>query len=111
MPAHTHSVPKLSGTAASAGAHSHNVNFYHGQPGYNQTIPTYTHYFLWGETVSYTDTALTNRNVVTGWTTNTVSTHTHTVSTVAKASGSNGSASSFTNLQPYITVYMYKRKG
>ena len=37
--------------------------------------------------------------------------HTHTITTTASTSGSVGSGTAFTNLQPYITVYMYKRVG
>lgn len=35
--------------------------------------------------------------------------HTHTVTTKTSTTGSSGSDTSFTNLQPYITVYMYRR--
>ena len=109
MPAHNHSIPSLSGTAASAGAHTHKVRIYTNQSGYNQTIPTSTHYLLWGTSASYTNTALTNRNRMGGLKTGSAGSHSHSVTTVAKASGSAGSVTSFTNLQPYITVYMWKR--
>ena len=35
--------------------------------------------------------------------------HTHTFTTEESISGSSGSSTAFTNLQPYVTVYMYKR--
>ena len=36
--------------------------------------------------------------------------HTHTVTTTADTSGATGSGTAFSIVQPYITVYMYKRK-
>ena len=109
MPAHTHSIPALSGTAASAGAHTHSVLIYHDQSGYSQTIPAYSHYLLWGTTASYTNTALSNRHTMQGMTTTNSGAHTHAVTTTKNTSGSTGSGTSFTNLQPYITVYLWKR--
>lgn len=109
LPSHTHSIPSLSGTAASAGAHTHIVRIYHSQTGYSATIPASTDYLTWGTGVGYTDTAIADRNSMAGIVTATSGAHTHTVTTNAKSSGSTGSATSFTNLQPYITVYMWKR--
>ena len=38
-----------------------------------------------------------------------IANHSHSVTTKASTTGSTGSGTSFTNLPPYITVYMYKR--
>ena len=50
-------------------------------------------------------------NASNNWTGSTSSNgaHTHTVTTTASTTGAQGSGTAFTNLQPYITVYMYKR--
>ena len=115
VPAHTHPIPRIAGTAtqgttaATGGNHTHQVRVYHDQSGYGFTIPTYTHYFFFGTSISYTDTALTNRNGMGGLKTDTSLTHTHNVTTNASTTGSSGSGTAFTNLQPYIVVYMWKR--
>lgn len=132
LPGHTHSIPVLSGTAASAGAHTHtrgtmniggtfqirglmggadNVMGYTGA--FSRTVDNWSgaHFVLSTKSVNPA-----TRNTVTfdaskNWTgaTSSDGAHTHTVATTANTSGSAGSGTSFTNLQPYITVYMYKR--
>lgn len=112
IPSHTHSVPKLSGTAASAGGHSHTGNVYYGQSGYGTTIPSYAHYLVFPGSLDYTGTStLSNKNMFRSNSvyTSTTGAHTHSVTTKANTTGSSGSTTAFTNLQPYITVYMYKR--
>ena len=112
LPSHTHSIPTLTGTAASAGAHTHKLTFnggsWTGFP-YSKTAGYYINYFggdkeVGGTTNDAIRTTIANAGA-----------HTHNVTvnsgTSAKATGSNGSATSFTNLNPYITVYMYKRVG
>ena len=38
-----------------------------------------------------------------------IESHSHSFTTAAKTSGSTGSGTAFSVLDPYITVYMYKR--
>lgn len=106
LPSHTHSIPALTGTAASAGAHTHkllfNGNTYTGYP-YSKTAGQYLNFYL-GDKV---DGGTTNDAIKT--TIANAGAHTHSVTTNSSTSGSNGSGTSFTNLNPYITVYMYKR--
>lgn len=91
IPSHSHEKGTL--TAASAGAHTHNLK--------NQKT-------TWGASsgnkvmVDATSgyTALTNKA------TTSAGTHTHTISGSTAATGGGGSHS---NLQPYITCYMWKR--
>ena len=111
IPAHTHSIPALSGTAASNGAHTHDVYIYYAESGHGQTIPASTHYIRIGCLGWTGSSTLTNRNSMSGPALYAASAgaHTHNVTTTANTSGSSGSGTSFTNLQPYITVYMYKR--
>lgn len=108
LPSHTHSIPVLSGTAASAGAHTHNFLYnnknYTGFP-YSKTAGGYINFYGGNAEVSGT----TNDNIRT--TIASSGAHTHTVSTTASDTDSTGSGMAFTNLQPYITVYMYKRVG
>lgn len=105
MPAHNHSIPKLSGTAASAGSHRHRL----------QRANESTDFSLIGQ--------FTNRikskepSQVAGdyqWDTLSPSTtyagtHTHSVSTNASNTGNKGSGTAMSLLQPYITCYMWKR--
>lgn len=113
IPSHNHSIPALSGTAASNGAHTHNVYVYYGQSGYGITIPTYTHYVKSGYLGYTSTTEKTNQNfmVTRALYAASAGDHTHSVTTTASTTGSSGSGTAFTNLQPYITVYMYKRVG
>lgn len=107
LPSHSHDIPKLSGTAASAGNHTHNLLW--GSDNCPVSI-TYVsgniktlniNSFDWGNSHIYstdnfkTTTATTHFHEITIATSNTKAT-----SNVVK---------SFSNLQPYITVYIYKR--
>lgn len=112
VPSHTHSIPALSGTAASAGGHTHTGNVYYGQSGHGTTIPTYSHYITSTSYMGYTGTStISNMNSFkpNSAYTSTNGAHTHSVTTNTSTTGSSGSTTSFTNLQPYITVYMYRR--
>ena len=133
LPSHSHSIPALSGTAASAGAHTHTIPALTGTAA---SAGSHTH--AWkgymavalSSSSSYVGALFGNDNAQTyinqgkgpqaaGAHTHTVTTvantsgsngaHTHAVTTTANTTGSVGSGTSFTNLQPYITVYRYKR--
>ena len=109
---HTHSIPALSGTTSEAGSHTHGLT-------YADDSGTINHWgIVWK--VSTTSKAGNTYGVSTAgahkhtFTTTTSTTgsggaHTHAVTTNANTTGSVGSGSAFTNLSPYITVYMYKR--
>lgn len=132
LPSHTHSIPALSGTAASAGAHTHtrgtmnitgsfniratngdHVTIINKYGAFSSSIISWsgTHDELQRvpSTTAYYNTV--TLNAANNWTgaTSSNGAHTHSVTTVANTSGSSGSGTAFTNLQPYITVYMYKR--
>ncbi|MCD8208146.1 MAG: hypothetical protein LUD72_09450 [Bacteroidales bacterium] len=95
LPSHTHSIPALSGTAASAGAHRHGLYYFQNytQNGSNQSM-----FFSQG------DHTVSGSNIM-----DSSGSHTHSVTTTKNTSGSNGSGNSHTNLQPYITCYMWNR--
>ena len=111
LSAHTHSIPALTGSTGENGAHGHAVYIYYDQSGYGVTIPKYTHYIAFGK-VGYTSTtAQSNKNYMISnsiWA-NEGGAHSHTFSTNRSTTGTQGNGTTFTNLQPYITVYMYKR--
>lgn len=101
LPSHTHSIPALSGTAASAGAHTHGL--YDGIALWVSSVTNYG--FTSGSGYSNFDTL--NQTAATG----SAGAHTHTVTTNASNTGSTGSGTSFTNLPSYTTAYIYKRIG
>ena len=132
LPSHTHSIPALSGTAASAGSHTHtrgtmditgaiNVRALSSSNGavtwaggsFSTTLLEWTgsHGILGSTLISPAYYSQVSFNAANNWSGSTSSNgaHTHNVTTTANTSGSTGSGTSFTNLQPYITVYMYKR--
>ena len=110
IPSHTHSIPVLSGTTSEY-SHGHAVYVYYDQSGYGITIPTSTHYIRFGQLGYTSTTAQSNKNIMKPnsiWA-NEAGAHSHTFSTNRSTTGSSGSTTSFTNLAPYITVYMYRR--
>ena len=133
LPAHTHSIPALSGTAASAGAHTHTrgtmnitgsfttrdidntdsnlVLFASGSMSVSRTVWAGAHdAAARAQKNSYYYNNV-NFNAASSWSGSTSSdgAHTHSIATNASTSGSTGSTAAFSNLGPYITVYMYKR--
>ena len=129
LPSHTHTIPGLSGTALSAGTHTHNntaksstitgtfgtavpaqhVKWASGafsgitlssSSSHGISIPNTTNP-IYGYKLNATPT-ITMTNVSDG-------AHTHSVTTNEGTSGNTGSGAAFTNLPPYITVYRYKR--
>ena len=105
IPKHTH---KVSGSTNSTGSHSHRENDYLWANQKPATVSSFKHQII-------VDNApggvwFTCREQVGGMraemSTDSAGTHSHSFSCT---SGSSGSGSSHTNLQPYITCYMWKR--
>ncbi len=103
LPQHYHSIPSLTGTATLAGEHSHTILF-----GNNSPV-SITYIAGTVQTLNITSWERVNMVNSGSFKTTSMGAHTHSVTTVADTSGNIGSATPFTNLQPYITVYMYKR--
>ena len=105
MPSHTHSIPKLTGTAASAGAHTHRLQRKSLQTDFD-AMGDFTNRLKNKEPLqqdgSYTWDTISPITTSAG-------AHTHTVSTTASTTGSKGSGTAMSLLQPYITCYMWKR--
>ena len=107
LPSHTHGIPALTGTAASAGTHNHKFlykNKEYAGWGYSNVAGGYINFYYGNAPISGTASDDSIRTTFS-----TAGAHTHSVTTNASTTGSNGSGSSFTNLPPYITVYMWKR--
>ena len=117
---HTHTIPALSGTAASNGAHSHTV---YGQIDNYSGNQLHIKEDSSSSTVIYYNTDNSKKTLSDG-------SHTHTVTTTASTSGQatgstsnntaanatashnhsfTGTAATINHLQPYITCYMWKR--
>lgn len=107
LPTHRHGIPSLSGTAASAGGHTHGFPY-----GGNALVlgATTGDSGTYGPGFSFA--------TGTGWWVNTHKTrpglntagaHTHSVTTTASTTEYAGNDRAHNNLQPYITTYMWKR--
>ena len=104
IPSHTHSIPALSGTAASAGSHTHMYRPIRSvDTDYYLLSKTGNSFFYWGFPEMSTSAS---------------GDHQHSITTNASLTESTGSSSSHTHnftgvstssIQPYITVYFWKR--
>ncbi len=103
LPSHTHSIPSLSGTTSSAGAHTHTS--------YQLSYP---------DKIGAAGADMYLVSPGTQYYTSSAGAHTHSVTTNASTTGSSGSSSAHSHtftgtssninvLDPYITVYMWKR--
>jgi hypothetical protein len=99
---HSHSIPSLSGTAYSAGGHSHK---YYLPPSWSFKIGT-------GTKNTVTDEA--GSGLTATYNTSTDGAHTHSVATNASTTGVTGSGAAASsgegNMPPYLTAYMWYRK-
>lgn len=105
LPGHSHSIPALVGTTSSAGAHTHKFFYKNGEYtgfSYSNKSGNYINMYLGNVSVS-----AEHDNIKTKI--NDGGSHTHNVTMNRGSTGSTGSGTSFTNLPPYITVYMWKR--
>lgn len=100
LPSHSHG---FSGSTSGAGAHSHTVN----DPGHVHALTSSTGSGIFPGLISVAATTNTNTQAsATGISINGVGDHAHSVSGSIAA---NGSSATNANIQPYITVFMWKR--
>lgn len=102
LPAHTHSIPSLTGTAASSGSHTHNWNNNVrpvGWPSSSSSGSQSKDWTGWGTGVNY----LAGTTIASG------GSHTHTVTTHSGWTGSTGTGTAIENRPPYVAIYMWKR--
>ncbi len=107
LPSHNHSIPSLRGTISKSGGHTHTIANA-GSVWYNSAGTSATYY----TNNEYTGVYLNSPSHYGSKVQISISgdgSHTHSVTTNTSTTGSTGSGTAFSNLQPYITVYMYKR--
>lgn len=104
LPKHSHGIPSLSGIAASAGEHMHNLTW-----GGSSVIITYREGTIRMLDLTTYEWVQADKASSERFRTTEDGAHTHDVTIDKSITGNTGNASIFTNLQPYTTVYMYKR--
>ncbi len=109
---HTHSIPALSGSTGGGGSHGHTVPTLRQKKGALGSSGTTNSYIFFnsagGGGIPTSDTANHTHSVTTNGSTTGQSSGT-TENSSAFNTGTAGSSSAHTNLQPYITCYMWKR--
>ena len=108
MPSHNHSIPALSGTAASNGAHTHSAGDLDGFQTYKAGGTTRSRVAA-GTGGSYTIVGSDIDDLGYSTATDSKGAHTHSVTTVANTSGSKGSGTAFSIIPPYQAIYVWKR--
>lgn len=99
LPSHRHTIPALSGSAASDGAHTHRV-----------TDLEYEGNCTTGGRAAHIKTNSKEKSGNIGSTTS-AGKHTHTVTTTANNTGYTGSGNAFSIMPPYVEVYIYQKIG
>ena len=98
---HTHSIPALSGTANSAGAHTHNLYDSTSNTRYGHTTTLAAGQNAW----SIVANPGASNNLIAG----SAGAHTHSVTTNASTTGSQGVSGTGKNMPPYKAVYIWER--
>ena len=107
LPSHTHSIPALSGSAASANiAHTHGVGA--GNKFVYAPSSTSNTKFVGGGDGRVAPASMDNFSFGTA-TGSAGGSHTHSVTTNASTTGSNGSGTAVDKMPPYLAVYVWKR--
>jgi len=107
LPNHAHNIPYLSGNTSPQGYHDHNLVWGSVDP--NPVCVTYIAGSIKSMNLPGYERVQSDSNSATWFKTKPAGSHSHTVTTSANTSETTGNGTSFTNLSPYITVYMYKR--
>ena len=103
LPSHTHSIPALSGTAASAGNHSHGLL---GADWPFKWVSTQVSNGPWAAPWNQKSNVSNESGQAT---TNSTGAHTHSVTTKTSTTGSKGSGTAVDILNPYKAVYIWER--
>ena len=109
IPSHNHGIPSLTGSTNTAGEHNHLSYYVYGYTGWTGDIPSGNYGFI------YNSDAIQNPSSagITGLSSSIYSglggSHNHTLTTDKSTTNSTGGSQPHNNLQPYITVYMWKR--
>ena len=98
LPSHTHSIPALSGTAASNGSHTHSSNSGYQLFTNHSTVVTFNPSGSFGMNPVDAATALKANGA-----------HTHSVTTTASTTGAKGSGTAMSTLNSYKSVYIWER--
>lgn len=107
LPKHAHSIPALSGSTSSQGSHSHNLVWGGIDP--NPVCVSYIAGSIKSMNLPGYEHVQSDSNSATWFKAKPNGSHSHSITTNENTSETTGSGTSLTNLQPYITVYMYKR--
>ena len=112
IPTHSHEISSLSGTTSTVGNHSHEIwpTFYGGSGWPTQSISSQYAFSLTKSVQNSNYAPLTGPMAsARAGTTSPSGTHNHTVTTDPSQTETVGNSKPYNNLQPYITVYMWKR--